>query len=278
MGGLWGLATFVLIAGFGNQYGMNWTFAIQLGVGSALVLGLMFGLVPLEYSDPFSGSLGKNKKNTDKLPERDVINTVDRLKWNWKRAIISMLLSLLTALIVIGIRWLGGQEQYNDWSSLMKDWIPLGLVLGIWLASMIGFSPGNMEKTIYPEQKIRATRYNSFLMFIVVLVSFGVGIGLLMGAMTNISAGFYVAISAGIIAGSGSWLIFGGLSLTQHYVLRTVIARENNLPFRLVPFLDHCVDLIFLRRVGGGYIFVHRLLMEHFAEMDEETINRLAAG
>jgi hypothetical protein len=32
-------------------------------------------------------------------------------------------------------------------------------------------------------------------------------------------------------------------------------------------FLDQCVDLIFLRRVGGGYIFVHRLLMEHFAEM-----------
>jgi hypothetical protein len=26
-------------------------------------------------------------------------------------------------------------------------------------------------------------------------------------------------------------------------------------------------DLIFLRRVGGGYIFVHRLLMEHVAEM-----------
>jgi hypothetical protein len=41
--------------------------------------------------------------------------------------------------------------------------------------------------------------------------------------------------------------------------------------WRLVPFLDHCVDLIFLRRVGGGYIFVHRLLMEHFAEMYVET-------
>lgn len=25
--------------------------------------------------------------------------------------------------------------------------------------------------------------------------------------------------------------------------------------------------LIFLLRVGGGYIFIHRLLMEHFAEM-----------
>jgi hypothetical protein len=40
---------------------------------------------------------------------------------------------------------------------------------------------------------------------------------------------------------------------------------------KLVPFLNHCVDLIFLRRVGGGYIFVHRLLMEHFAEMYVET-------
>ena len=26
--------------------------------------------------------------------------------------------------------------------------------------------------------------------------------------------------------------------------------------------------LIFLRRVGGGYTFVHRLLMEYFAEMN----------
>lgn len=34
----------------------------------------------------------------------------------------------------------------------------------------------------------------------------------------------------------------------------------------------NCVDLIFLRRVGGGYIFVHRLLMEHFAEMSVETL------
>jgi len=31
--------------------------------------------------------------------------------------------------------------------------------------------------------------------------------------------------------------------------------------------LEHYVDLIFLRRIGGGYIFIHRLLMEHFAEM-----------
>jgi len=39
------------------------------------------------------------------------------------------------------------------------------------------------------------------------------------------------------------------------------------LPLRLVPFFDYCVDLIFLRCVGGGFIFSHCLLMENFSEM-----------
>ena len=44
--------------------------------------------------------------------------------------------------------------------------------------------------------------------------------------------------------------------------------RNGSLPFRdLVPFLDYCAERIFLRKVGGGYIFVHRLLMEHFASL-----------
>ena len=33
-----------------------------------------------------------------------------------------------------------------------------------------------------------------------------------------------------------------------------ISSRNNLLPWRLVPFLDHCVDLIFLRRVGAGYL------------------------
>jgi hypothetical protein len=35
------------------------------------------------------------------------------------------------------------------------------------------------------------------------------------------------------------------------------------------------VDRIFLRRVGGGYIFIHRYLMEYFASLTEEDIERL---
>jgi hypothetical protein len=54
----------------------------------------------------------------------------------------------------------------------------------------------------------------------------------------------------------------------SHLALRLVLAYNGSLPLRLVPFLDYCAERIFLRKVGGGYIFVHRLLMEHFADLE----------
>ncbi len=37
------------------------------------------------------------------------------------------------------------------------------------------------------------------------------------------------------------------------------------------PSLDSCTKQLMLRRVGGGYIFVHNYLMEHFAYVYSET-------
>ncbi|MBI5295188.1 MAG: NACHT domain-containing protein [Chloroflexi bacterium] len=82
--------------------------------------------------------------------------------------------------------------------------------------------------------------------------------------LTNIMK---ACLAMGLIIGVSIWFMFAGINLINHYVLRMVLIIDKKIPWRLVPFLDHCVDLIFLRRVGGGYIFVHRLLMEHFAEM-----------
>jgi hypothetical protein len=62
----------------------------------------------------------------------------------------------------------------------------------------------------------------------------------------------------------------GMAALIQHHSMRFVLTQYELLPRRLITFLDYAADLLFLRRVGGGYIFVHRLLMEHFAAMDKE--------
>lgn len=60
---------------------------------------------------------------------------------------------------------------------------------------------------------------------------------------------------------------FGGLAVIQHYVLRFIISFKKYAPWNFVAFLESGVDLLYLRKVGGGYIFVHRSLQEYFASL-----------
>jgi hypothetical protein len=73
-------------------------------------------------------------------------------------------------------------------------------------------------------------------------------------------------------------LSLGGFAALRHYMLRWLLARGGQLPLNLVPFLDYCTERILLRRVGGSYLFVHRLLLEHIAHMHDDDIKRLAGS
>ncbi|MEO0562028.1 MAG: hypothetical protein AAF125_07940, partial [Chloroflexota bacterium] len=57
----------------------------------------------------------------------------------------------------------------------------------------------------------------------------------------------------------------GGIKVIQHVWLRYQLERDDSIPRNLTTFLDHASALILLRKVGGGYIFIHRYLLEHFA-------------
>ncbi|HRJ44204.1 MAG: hypothetical protein KJZ86_23685 [Caldilineaceae bacterium] len=59
--------------------------------------------------------------------------------------------------------------------------------------------------------------------------------------------------------------------------MRFLLWRSGSLPWRLAPFLDYAAEeLHFLQKVGGGYIFVHRYLLEHFAAMETDDGTRPA--
>jgi hypothetical protein len=70
---------------------------------------------------------------------------------------------------------------------------------------------------------------------------------------------------AGFVTALAVWLLAGGRAYLQNLVLRALLVREGAVPWRYKRFLDYAVERVFLRRVGNGYIFVHRLLMEHLA-------------
>src|SRR6266508_5273577 len=94
------------------------------------------------------------------------------------------------------------------------------------------------------------------------------GVILLVGWSDGIVEGLAQGLgtmSVGALLGA---LLAGGLTCIQHFVLRLLLWRSGAMPWNYARFLDYAAERLFLRKVGGGYIFVHRLLMEYFAGLD----------
>ncbi len=88
--------------------------------------------------------------------------------------------------------------------------------------------------------------------------------------LSGLSYGLFIGLLGGLLGGLLFGLIFGGLACIQHLVLRIMLWRNSSAPLRYARFLDYAAGCIFLRKVGGGYIFVHRLLLEYFASLEPE--------
>ena len=80
--------------------------------------------------------------------------------------------------------------------------------------------------------------------------------------------------------GTSIFLYLGGLAFIKHWILRVLLKHYNYTPapWRYVAFLDYAAQRILLRRVGGGWIFIHRMLMEHIAQLDDDFIASLDEG
>ena len=72
----------------------------------------------------------------------------------------------------------------------------------------------------------------------------------------------------GLIFGVG----FGLGDVAKHYILRLLLFLDGSMPLNYVRFLDHCAERILLRKVGGGYMFIHRTFMEHMAQIDPDAL------
>ncbi len=60
------------------------------------------------------------------------------------------------------------------------------------------------------------------------------------------------------------------------YGSRIFLTFKRILPWNLVQFLDYSTEHILLRKVGNSYQFIHDLFLEHFANLTNKDIERLA--
>ncbi len=93
-------------------------------------------------------------------------------------------------------------------------------------------------------------------------------VGLVGVRAVGMASGIVNGLVGGAIAGSVCARL--GVILTSQarisgYLARLVLVRNGSAPWNYVRFLDYAADRILLRKVGGGYMFIHRMLLEWFA-------------
>lgn len=198
-----------------------------------------------------------------------VTRTVEVFTWSW-RAVRQKWFTMLILMIIAGVLSLLGVQS----SGLAVDTLTISLVvsglIGVMLGGLISGMMGgfvemmpDMQKDIRPNQELRRSlRYSLNVVFICAL--FG-----MLFALINNGLGMLLAAACGLVGA----LTFGGLACIEHVVLRLFLWRGGVLPWKLARFLDYAAERILLRRIGGGYIFMHRLLLEYFASLDEDDAN-----
>ena len=76
--------------------------------------------------------------------------------------------------------------------------------------------------------------------------------------------GAIFAVTIGLILG----LFSGGMTCIQHFSLRLILYQNGYIPWNYARFLNYCTERLFLQRVGGRYRFIHKMVQEHFADME----------
>lgn len=232
---------------------------IRGGLAHSVVAGLIFGL----------------QGNRQTLTTE--IQPAERLNWLW-RGTMGGSLKGLAAGLVFGV--LGGliYGLGIGSSDVQTDGLIFGLV-GLLSGFMFGgMSQVSIEKKNSPGQGI----YLSFRNALFSGVLFGLigGIAFWMVQWLSLELHTRATLSVAIMArGAGpvfvgfsiatlTALCYGGQDVINHLTLRVLLIAKGYMPAKYPHFLDYAANRIFLRKVGGGYVFIHRLLLDYFASLE----------
>jgi energy-coupling factor transporter ATP-binding protein EcfA2 len=247
--------------------------------------GLIFGLIGGPIFGLIGGLIGWL------IGGQIEIKPIDKFVWSWKNArglglifgiiggVIGGLLGGLFVMLIGALPRLGGVSWSDVLIGGVIGGLSLGTIGGLSFGIMGGLSGHTLEDRSHPGEGITASLKNFFVGFLFYGLILGLIFGLIYGLIVAIS---YQSLSFGLLKGLRFALIvqmvvglkFGGNFLIAHFITRWLLTNSGNIPWKLNDFLEYCTERIFLRRVGGGYIFIHRMLMEHFAEMDVSTLEK----
>ena len=210
----------------------------KFAIGAGLLNGLSWGV-------PASLFLFSVAYNSD-------IHPVEALQWSGKDALRYLPLGLGFGLGFTIVFW-PLLETSTRWVFVVNA--PLLVLL------YSGLKPLRIESASQQNEGVMISLRNSLYAALLFSVFFGLSTTILLNSVR-------VAPIAVLYAGVGAASLYGGGEVLKHALVRLMLRWQNQVPLRFAPFLNHAAKLNLLHRVGGGYIFIHRLLQAYFSELD----------
>jgi hypothetical protein len=296
--------TFGIAIGLASVVSIGLAARRLFGISGGLVVGLAFGLA---FGVPFSMYFGlvNNGRSIGfavglvvgltywfvggllsrrSAAHRDEIEIVEKLSWSWPKAILGLFVGFIPGLAFGLAVWQAIQGDFFIPHFRLPFGIAFGIAAGLIVGVFIGFSGREVEMSTTPNQGIWRSAQNAARIGLSAWLAVAMPIGitselawrLALGPDNSRIVGLVVGLTIGLALGLAVSLVFGGLACVQHLVLRLLLCLSGKTPWKYIRFLDYAAERVFLQKVGGGYIFVHRLLQEYFAQLEPEHMEEKA--
>ena len=221
----------------------------------------------------------------------DDVRLMDQVGWRWSSAFRGAVLALVIVHVLSQLRC--GRPPGSEWPTFfaaLRDaftealtspaafmrapgkFFGALLTQSRWIAALImggvmgGMQPRMSAGAARVDGRLRATLWRSLIG--------GVCLGAAVhGAFAKPEEMLQVDRAAGLLLAYFplGFLWFGGLELIRHFSIRIVLAATRRFPFAAVRLLNEAVGLAFVRRAGSGYVFMHGMLLEHFAGLGSRS-------
>ena len=244
-----------LTAGLLGLPAFGW-IAVPMGA----LLGLLVGLLPI-----LSGRL---LLKTVSSWER--IKSVETLGWSWPWTWLGLATGGVIGLVAgAALTWINnrsGSISGVPWWLLLPLFFGAGFVLDrailqsevkIRTAAGIGIERSRRNGMTVGIVAAAATSVFAFL---------ALGIGGLLGVSISLPACLPWVLGGALFLGITGGLAYGGLAALQYGRLQSMLQQLDLIPDEYVRFLDYAAERSLLRKVGGGYTFMHALLLDYFTK------------
>jgi hypothetical protein len=232
----------------------RWMYAICYRLTFGLGLGALAELTFSQAQKPIFGIVAVLVSCLSSLFIRDSIETLEPLRWSWKNAIKHIKLVLVSTLVFGLITFIG---EIALWEVVIGS-----IIIGFIVFLIAGLSNHAIQNFSFPNQGIWQTFKNAMLFYLIGVV----GLGTIL-AVTGESSLNLDLIELSLLAGLPFGLPFGGNDCVKHLILRFILYTNGFIPWNYTNFLNYATHLLFLKKVGGGYMFIHEELKNNFAQL-----------